>query len=163
MKFDVDYNKVLSTEDKQNEFEQMILSEYANLWPDVRIKSGTIEEGKNTYRILESHHKKTCLQGFATRFSHDMAHLHNMWILLIPLLYRILCLWSWRGILLSVCASNLPLDVYHILWTMYAGVLKCHIWFPHGKIADLYFFSCPGLLCPFYYAPLFKKFRTKSC
>ena len=47
MKFDVDYNKVLSTEDKQNEFEQMILSEYANLWPDVRIKSGTIEEGKN--------------------------------------------------------------------------------------------------------------------
>ena len=41
----MDYNKILSTEDKENEFEQMILSEYANLWPDVRIKSGTIQEG----------------------------------------------------------------------------------------------------------------------
>ena len=46
VKFDVDYSKVLSTEDKQNEFEQMILSEYANIWPDVRIKSGRISEGK---------------------------------------------------------------------------------------------------------------------
>ena len=45
VKFDVDYSKVLSSEDKENEFEQMILSEYANLWPDVRIKSGRIEEG----------------------------------------------------------------------------------------------------------------------
>ena len=41
----MDYSKVLSSEDKENEFEQMILSEYANLWPDVRIKSGRIEEG----------------------------------------------------------------------------------------------------------------------
>ena len=41
----MDYSKVLSSEDKENEFEQMILSEYANLWPDVRIKSGHIEAG----------------------------------------------------------------------------------------------------------------------
>ena len=52
MKFDVDYSKVLSTEDKENEFEQMILSEYANLWPDVRIKSGRIEEGIREFQKL---------------------------------------------------------------------------------------------------------------
>ena len=28
----------------------------------------------------------------------------------------------------------------HILWTVHARVLKFHIWIPHGKIADLYFF-----------------------
>ena len=52
MKFDVDYSKVLSSEDKENEFEQMILSEYANLWPDVRIKSGRIEEGITEFQKL---------------------------------------------------------------------------------------------------------------
>ena len=31
-------------------------------------------------------------------------------------------------------------DVCHILWTVHARVLKFHIWIPHGKIADLYFF-----------------------
>ena len=35
-----------------------------------------------------------------------------------------------------------------------ARVLKFHIWIPHQKIADLYFFSCPNYLpmpklCPF--------------
>ena len=29
---------------------------------------------------------------------------------------------------------------------MHARVLKFHIWIPHGKIADLYFFSCPSYL-----------------
>ena len=46
VKFNVDYDKVLSSEDKENEFEQMILSEYANVWPDVRMKSGGIGRGK---------------------------------------------------------------------------------------------------------------------
>ena len=45
VKFDVDYDKILPTEDKRNEFEQMILSEYANVWPDVRMKSGAIGRG----------------------------------------------------------------------------------------------------------------------
>ena len=31
-------------------------------------------------------------------------------------------------------------DACHILWTMHARVLKFHIWIPHGKIADPYFF-----------------------
>ena len=31
-------------------------------------------------------------------------------------------------------------DACHILWTVHARVLKFHIWTPHGKIADLYFF-----------------------
>ena len=52
VKFDVDYSKVLSSEDKQNEFEQMILSEYANLWPDVRIKSGRISEGTKVNQFI---------------------------------------------------------------------------------------------------------------
>ena len=44
-------------------------------------------------------------------------------------------------------------DACHILRTVHAWVLKCHIWIPHGKIADLYFFLVelfPCLeLCPF--------------
>ena len=28
--------------------------------------------------------------------------------------------------------------------TVHARVLKFHIWIPHGKIADSYFFSCPS-------------------
>ena len=51
MKFDVDYDKVLPSEDKENEFEQMILSEYANVWPDVRMKSGAIGRGNIRARI----------------------------------------------------------------------------------------------------------------
>ncbi|XP_053372863.1 fibrocystin-L-like [Mercenaria mercenaria] len=45
VKFDVDFNKVLPTGDKQNEFEQMVLTEYANLWPDVQLTVGSIREG----------------------------------------------------------------------------------------------------------------------
>ena len=31
-------------------------------------------------------------------------------------------------------------DACHILWTMHARVLTFHIWIPHGKIADPFFF-----------------------
>ena len=37
-------------------------------------------------------------------------------------------------------------DACHILWTVYARVLKFHIWISHGKIADRMFFSCPSYL-----------------
>ena len=51
-------------------------------------------------------------------------------------------------------------DACHILWTVHARVLKFHIWFPHGKIANAHFFSCPSSpfleLCPF------EKIRMKS-
>ena len=65
---------------------------------------------------------------------------------------------------LSVRASMWPFvtlfDECHILWTVHARVLKFHIWTPHGKIADPYFFSCPSSpsleLCPF------EKIRMKS-
>ena len=64
MKFDVDYDKVLPTEDKENEFEQMILSEYSNIWPDVRMKSGGIGRGKDLqsnlcYTILSQRQSRT--------------------------------------------------------------------------------------------------------
>lgn len=45
VKFNVDYQKVLSSEDKENEFEQMILTQYANMWPDVQLTVGSIYEG----------------------------------------------------------------------------------------------------------------------
>ena len=49
----------------------------------------------------------------------------------------------------------------HILWTVHGRVLKFHIWIPHGKIADPYFFlvqiiSLSGVM------PLWK-IRMKSC
>jgi len=47
VKFNVDYNTVLSTTDKENEFEQLILTEYANIWSDVQLTVGSIHEGKN--------------------------------------------------------------------------------------------------------------------
>ena len=47
-------------------------------------------------------------------------------------------------------------DACHILWTVHAKVLKFHIWIPHGKIADLNFFSCPSYL-PFWSYDLLKK------
>ena len=67
---------------------------------------------------------------------------------------------SWRGILVSGCASVCPLitlfDACHILWTMHARVLKFHIWIPHGKIADTLLFSYPSHLPFRRYAPLKK-------
>ena len=50
----------------------------------------------------------------------------------------------------------------HILRTVHARVLKFHIWIPHGKIADLYFFSSPNYLPFWSYAPS-KKIGMKSC
>ena len=47
-------------------------------------------------------------------------------------------------------------DACHILWTVHARVLKFHIWIPHGKIADPYFFSCLSYLPFWSYAPLKK-------
>ena len=47
-------------------------------------------------------------------------------------------------------------DACHILLTVHARVLKFHIWIPHGKIADQYFFSCPSSLPFWSYAPLKK-------
>jgi len=47
VKFNVDYNTVLSTTDKENEFEQLILTEYANIWSDVQLTVGSIHEGRN--------------------------------------------------------------------------------------------------------------------
>ena len=38
-------------------------------------------------------------------------------------------------------------DACHTLWTMHARVLKFHVWIPHGKIADPYFFSCLSHTC----------------
>ena len=57
----------------------------------------------------------------------------------------------------SVCVrSSHFFDACHILWTAHARVLKFHVWIPHGKIADQYFFLIqvtnvsPFLkLCPF--------------
>ena len=40
--------------------------------------------------------------------------------------------------------------------TVHARVLKFHIWIPHAKIADLYFFSCLSNLPFWSYAPLKK-------
>ena len=52
-----------------------------------------------------------------------------------------------------VRASVTSFDACHILWIVHARILKFHIWIPHGKIADLYFFFpelCPFLeLCPY--------------
>jgi hypothetical protein len=45
VKFNVDFDKVLPDVDKQNGFEQMILTEYANMWPDVHLSIGSIYEG----------------------------------------------------------------------------------------------------------------------
>ena len=47
-------------------------------------------------------------------------------------------------------------DASHILGTVHARVLKSHIWIPHGKIADTYFFSCPSYLRFLSYVPLKK-------
>ena len=71
---------------------------------------------------------------------------------------------SWRGILVlgcpcmraSVCPFVMFFDACHILWTVGARNLKFHIWIPHGKIADPYFFSCPNYLPFWSYGPLKK-------
>ena len=47
-------------------------------------------------------------------------------------------------------------DACHILQTVHARVLKFHIWVPHGKIADPYFFSYTSYLPFWSYAPLKK-------
>ena len=44
---------------------------------------------------------------------------------------------------LSVCHAFLCMPY---LKTLHARVLKFYIWVPHGKIADVYIFSCPACL-----------------
>ena len=44
----------------------------------------------------------------------------------------------------------------HILWIMHARVLKFHIWIPHGKIADHFFFLVQVISSFWSYAPLKK-------
>ena len=51
-------------------------------------------------------------------------------------------------------------DACHILRTVHARVLKFHIWIPHGKIADPYFFSSPSYLAFWSYASLKKSERN---
>ena len=46
----------------------------------------------------------------------------------------------------SVCLLKTLFDACHILCTVHARVLKFHMWIPHGKIADPYYFSCPSYL-----------------
>ena len=53
-------------------------------------------------------------------------------------------------------------DECHILCTMHARVLKFHIWIPHGKIADPYFFFLSEL-SPFLELRPFEKIGMKSC
>ncbi|XP_053372849.1 fibrocystin-L-like [Mercenaria mercenaria] len=45
VKLDEDFKHVLPTIDKQNEFEQKILTEYANTWTDVQLLNGSFNEG----------------------------------------------------------------------------------------------------------------------
>ncbi|XP_053372850.1 fibrocystin-L-like [Mercenaria mercenaria] len=45
VKLDEDFKDVLPTFDKQNEFEQKILTEYANTWTDVQLLNGSVNEG----------------------------------------------------------------------------------------------------------------------
>ena len=52
-------------------------------------------------------------------------------------------------------------DACHILWTVYASVLKFHLWFPHGKIADQFFFLSE--LSPFLELCPFENISMKSC
>ncbi|XP_052286416.1 fibrocystin-L-like [Dreissena polymorpha] len=75
VKFEADFKTVLPTEAKQREFEQMILNEFAHMWPDVMLSSGNVYEGSivvsfviagnvstiNTtaYALCESIHNKT--------------------------------------------------------------------------------------------------------
>ena len=58
------------------------------------------------------------------------------------------------GFGLCICASVCP--CIRSSKTVHARVLKFHIWIPHGKIADPYFFSCPSYLPFWSYAPLKK-------
>ena len=53
-------------------------------------------------------------------------------------------------------------DACHILWTGLARVLKFHIWIPHGKIVDPYFFFLSEL-SPFLQLCPFENIRMKSC
>ena len=63
------------------------------------------------------------------------------------------------GFGLSLCPFKSLFDACYILWTVHARVLKFHLWFPHGKIADTHFFLVLSHLlewCPF------EKIRMKS-
>ena len=44
----------------------------------------------------------------------------------------------------------------HAIWSVHARVLKFHIWIPHGKITDPYFFFLSEL-SPFLELSLFEK------
>ncbi|XP_045210443.2 fibrocystin-L-like isoform X2 [Mercenaria mercenaria] len=45
IKFDADFNTLLNTEDKQNEFEQMVLADISNRWHDVSLSGGSVQDG----------------------------------------------------------------------------------------------------------------------
>ena len=64
------------------------------------------------------------------------------------------------GFGLSVRACIRSKQACHILRTVHVSVLKFHIWIPHGKIADTFFFLTE--LSPFFELCPFEKIRMKS-
>ena len=73
--------------------------------------------------------------------------------------FRVVCLSVHHARLhdpiVSGTLNSIPLRCWSC-FLMHARVLKSHVWIPHEKIADQYFFSCP-IYVPFWsYAPLKK-------
>ena len=62
---------------------------------------------------------------------------------------------------LSVLSFIMLSCAQHNFRTMYANVLKFHLWIPHEKIGDSLFFSYPNYL-PFYSYFPFNKIALKS-
>ena len=99
-------------------------------------------------------HQKPCMLGFWN--SYMDSSWKNSWrtfffLVRVISLSRVVC--TFENI-------QMKSDACHILWTVPARVLKFHIWIPHGKIADRYFFSCPSYLLFWSYAPLKKTERN---
>ena len=93
--------------------------------------------------------QKSCMLGF------EISYMDSSW----KNSWRVFFFLSKLSPFLELCPfekMRMKSNACHILRTMHVRVLKFHIWIPHGKIADPYFFSCLSFLHFWSYAPLKK-------
>ena len=153
-----------------------VMSEFGLQTPFTLLGVSRLKCVKAPSKICSRQHSKIWLYPQLRRYRHDGILVSGLASFRQELcisgfwnfIYRFLMEKYWTHFFFS-CLSYLPFGSYvrlnkiwmksnacHILWTVHVRILKFHIWISHGKIADLYFLSCPSYFPLWSYTPLKK-------
>ena len=93
---------------------------------------------KNMYEILSAKYLKSCWSESLETWWIDwywwIDDLINFWIKILTITWWVMALYNFGHFYFA------HFLMHSMFWTLHARVLKFHIWIPHEKIADTYFF-----------------------